>query len=522
MEPNGQNSEEQEELLARGVVGELGAADLKRLVEQCRRDPELVARLGEHVLVERLLGVAARDPRGEMLCREVLMGLAAGGGAEFAERVKARVVARRRQGFWLKLAACLLVCGAGWFALRKPQGAEVVRVESWAALEPGQKFAPGRKISLESGLVELRFGCGAQVIVEGPAELWVQSGWSARLERGRVVARVPEEAHGFTIEGRGGKLVDLGTEFGVSVGEKEGMEVHVLEGVVEAHPSAGGGTVRLERDQALRLSDAPLRLASNRGAFVRTLPPVPENQTGYVHWDFEGTESVIPDRGRDLAGTDGIRDLELVRVTAALGLPVRVAGRFGQGVEFTGEGSYARSDFPGIGGSDARTVAFWVKVPADFDVGHGYGVIGWGSHAEPGSAWQISINPAEAEGPIGRLRVGVNRAPVVGTTDLRDGNWHHCAVVLYGGAGADISTHVLLYVDGRLEPAARKAVMEVNTDLQGPNRGVWLGRNISGAVKGFRGGVDEVYVFGCALDHVQVDRLFRENRLEGKPAGKGR
>ena len=62
---------------------------------------------------------------------------------------------------------------------------------------------------------------------------------------------------------------------------------------------------------------------------------------------------------------------------------------------------------------------------------------------------------------------------------MRDDRWHHVAVVMYGGRRPDISTHVLLYVDGQLETTTNKAVREVRTDTSGQSaRQVQLGRNI--------------------------------------------
>jgi hypothetical protein len=169
-------------------------------------------------------------------------------------------------------------------------------------------------------------------------------------------------------------------------------------------------------------------------------------------------------------------------------------------------------------------VAFWVKVPSDFRPQEGYAVVSWGSRIQNGAAWQISVNPAEDEGPVGRLRVGVHQGPVVGSTDLRDDHWHHCAVVMYGGKGVDIATHVLLYIDGKLEPAARKAVMPVQTDTQSPlAHGVWLGRNLTknaapqnkDAFRGpsFRGGIDEVYIFDSAMNQTQIRQLMERNTV---------
>jgi hypothetical protein len=109
---------------------------------------------------------------------------------------------------------------------------------------------------------------------------------------------------------------------------------------------------------------------------------------------------------------------------------------------------------------------------------------------------------------------------VVGTTDLRDDRWHHCAVVMYGGHRPDSATHILLYLDGELEPAARKAVREIRTEIAGADaHNMWLGRNLSygpprneySMGRFFRGDVDEVFVFNVALDQEQIRSLMKYN-----------
>ena len=296
------------------------------------------------------------------------------------------------------------------------------------------------------------------------------------------------------------------------------MEVHVLEGLVETTPQGETKARRLKQSQGLRLSaSAPQDLVADPAAFITAMPPVSNRHSGFVHWNLN--ESAVPFKNTGRGLSEGHADLIPRRKSEVDSLPQAVSGRFGKGLAFDGIGSFAESDFHGIGGNAPRTVAFWVKVPQDFMPSQGYAILSWGSSIEDGAAWQISINPTEKEGPLGRLRVGVFNGPVVGTKDLRDGQWHHCAVVMYGGPNADVSTHVLLYVDGRLEPAARKAVMEIQTDTtSSKSHGIWMGRNL-GVPKAptgsfFRGTLDEVYIFDSALGQNEILRLMKENQVQ--------
>lgn len=89
-------------------------------------------------------------------------------------------------------------------------------------------------LRIKEGIAKLQFDSGAQVIVRGPAELFVESGMKCRLDNGELTANVPKAARGFTVQTRLGKLVDLGTSFGVRVGDE--IDLHVFEGKVEVYP----------------------------------------------------------------------------------------------------------------------------------------------------------------------------------------------------------------------------------------------------------------------------------------------
>ncbi|VTS07131.1 FecR family protein [Tuwongella immobilis] len=102
-------------------------------------------------------------------------------------------------------------------------------------------FHVGDTIQLAGGLAELRFSNQATVLLEGPAELRLLSESQVRLQRGRLAAKVPESAHGFTVLSPTGKVVDLGTEFGVSVNDSGTTDVVVFEGEVLANQRGENG-----------------------------------------------------------------------------------------------------------------------------------------------------------------------------------------------------------------------------------------------------------------------------------------
>ena len=83
--------------------------------------------------------------------------------------------------------------------------------------QPGRDMSPGKLLHLERGLAEIEFDQGTRVILQGPAGLEFISASSVKLNFGTLTARVPPQARGFSVLTSGGKVVDLGTEFGLSV-----------------------------------------------------------------------------------------------------------------------------------------------------------------------------------------------------------------------------------------------------------------------------------------------------------------
>ena len=103
-------------------------------------------------------------------------------------------------------------------------------------LDVGDALTPGR-LAIDSGYAQIEFFCGATVVVEGPAELELVSPMLARVHSGRLRTSVPPAARGFALEVDDMKVVDLGTEFGLSI-SPEGADLQVFAGEVELHQPA--------------------------------------------------------------------------------------------------------------------------------------------------------------------------------------------------------------------------------------------------------------------------------------------
>ena len=101
--------------------------------------------------------------------------------------------------------------------------------------EVGDILSPG-PLQVKSGVLELKFYSGAKLVVEGPADLELVTAYEAICRKGQVRAKVPPAARGFSIVSPQFELVDLGTEFGLSVAADGESKVQVLDGEVELYP----------------------------------------------------------------------------------------------------------------------------------------------------------------------------------------------------------------------------------------------------------------------------------------------
>ena len=114
----------------------------------------------------------------------------------------------------------------------------------------------GRELKLDAGLVEITYYNGAKLVLEGPVEFTVEKANACRLELGKLAAKVPKPAAGFTVETPGMSVVDLGTEFSVMAEESGSTEVHIFIGEVEVQQPGRNGAVatvqRLKAGQAIR------------------------------------------------------------------------------------------------------------------------------------------------------------------------------------------------------------------------------------------------------------------------------
>lgn len=383
-----------------------------------------------------------------------------------------------------------------------------------ALLTPGMRLTGGT-LELDHGLVGITFDTGAEVTLEGPAKLQVESENKTLLTAGRASTYCPEQARGFVMLTPTSYIRDLGTAFSVEVRDDHVTDLHVLEGEVEVTATGQNNAAPsiIRQSEGIRLAAdgmQPIRFRSDHPSEhrKRSSNPVPPS----IHWSFDewsGKTTVDTTAGHSLTVYKGNKKVD----------PEATDGRFGTALHFDGKGSYAKSNFPGIGGSQARTIACWVRIQPDGISPNraANSIVAWGPSKSNGS-WQLGWNNNDHQGVLGAARVEFGEGYVIASSDIRDGRWHHLAVVYLGGPRPNVATHVRVYVDGKLELLSGRRQRIIDTDTTSTAaRPLTLGRHLGGN-RGksqylFEGDLDEVYIFHGALLPRQIVKLMTRNAL---------
>lgn len=403
-----------------------------------------------------------------------------------------------------------------------------VKDAQWAShaggLTAGSYLKKGQHLELRSGFAEITFDSGARVVIEGGTSFDVNSAWDASLRRGALKATVPPEAIGFRITNSAVEVVDLGTEFTMIADQNGTADVMVLKGEVEASPSAATDdeTVLLREKEARRFDATGVTSVNDTAArFARFTLPIALDRfaptLGYVHWTLD--EKTGASARAEVSGAAfATADPQLQLCDASSDGDPHVPGRFGRALRFDGR-MYAKAHVDGMSGSAPRTVAFWVRVPTDAQPIDTW-MVAWGTKLKKlgHRPVQISWNRRPAEGALGALRTDFGGGYAIGTTSLRDGQWHYITVYFAPGADANAAPEVKQYVDGRLEsstivPGTIHAPAGTG-EMAIPDT-VWLGYRLTGKQEGrrFRGDLDELFVADRGLEPNEIVALMRGNHL---------
>lgn len=194
-------------------------------------------------------------------------------------------------------------------------GLGVAIVVQTRGLEEDSEIRVGRRLpaglfQLSQGEVLLHFVSGATVALQGPSQLEIESEMLATLLSGSATTRVSESAKGFVLNSPGAAVVDLGTEFRMSVDSLGKSVVEVIDGEVELSLLGDDGTTLTSRQLAERemvaVSPKEMRLTDIKSfepaapmvrPFVRPLAidedyvSLVKSRSPIAYWRFESFEN---------------------------------------------------------------------------------------------------------------------------------------------------------------------------------------------------------------------------------------
>ncbi len=453
-------------------------------------------------------------------------------------------IVRFPRGLWLGagLAACLALAWSLFHFRDDTPGHDIAGHEADTAREDvamlgqaidvvweddGASFAAGSALpkgwlKIREGTLRLDFYSGARVFLQGPASLELISQDLARLEQGKLTASVPPPAEGFTVLSADLRVVDRGTEFGMSVSGPGDCEVHVFDGEVELQGEVPEAAARaLYQGDALSIREGrATAFPADRGSFTdpatlfeaaaremearrqawresseafRSMPDL------LVYFDFEDLKSgasIVPNRALgaepDSFGT-------------VIGCD-RLSGRWAEKAAFGFARTSDRIRFRASGTTPSLTMMAWVRVdslPLDHNA-----LLSMAPYQVGEIHWKIDQS--------GRLLLGLRAETVQDfdswerlespgiVTELDFGRWMHLATTIDGEAG--VMRH---FVNG-WEVASGNIVRPTPIRLGMANLGNFDATIQTGFVRNFNGRIDEFAMIARALDAEEIQAMVRD------------
>lgn len=382
---------------------------------------------------------------------------------------------------------------------------------------------PKGPLKIRKGTLRLDFYSGARVFLEGPATLDLMSQDLARLENGRLTANVPPPAQGFTILNANLRVVDRGTEFGMSVKGTDNCEVHVFKGevVLQSDVPANKDRSLLQGDGVSIRDGKWATISADRNSFAdpatvlraaaretdarweswRTSSRAFSETPGMlVHFDFEDMEpssSLVTNRAK---GASPSSNGTVIGCDHTVG---RWAKKSALGFAKTSD----RVRFRAEGTTPSLTMIAWVRVDS-LPLNHNALL-----SMSPGRIGEIHWKLDQS----GRLLLGIRATneptikawerlvspPII--TEQNSGSWIRLATVIDGEKG--VMTH---YVDGR-EVASAPMSHQVMIQLGMANIGNFdsglPSEKDQSPVRNFNGRFDEFALISRALSK---EELFRD------------
>jgi hypothetical protein len=391
--------------------------------------------------------------------------------------------------------------------------------------EDGATFGEGSALpkgwlKIARGTLRLDFYSGARVILEGPAAIELLSPDLARLEKGKLTARVPPPAEGFTVMSSELRVVDRGTEFGMNVSGTDACEVHVFDGEVELQ-----GDLPAAADKALYEGDAVsiregkwLAFPANRASFADPATVLAaaarETEARWTSWreasqgfrsmselrvyfdfeDLQGGDPVILNRAAG-AGEDSHGS-----VIGCDPLPGRWAKKGALGFAKTSD----RVRFRTTGTTSSMTMMAWVRADS-LPQSHNH-LLSMAPEKLGEVHWKID--------QAGRLVLGIRAEPKLSfdawerlespriVTEQDYGRWMFLATVIDGEAGT--MKHFVNGEEVASAPMKRRTLLQLGMANLGNFDAAVPEREGAGGARSFNGRIDEFALFTRALGAAEI------------------
>ncbi len=419
--------------------------------------------------------------------------------------------------------------------------ARVVRSHKVIWGEVGGGRSVGSDISLtnmyelRSGLVEVEMTeTGAMVIFEGPCKFKLLNNNAVKLTKGRLTAVVKnEKAKGFYVDTPQGRVVDLGTEFGVAVDSLGGTRSVVFTGEVVLKNKAmldrdsGGVSIirgkylNINRDgiineiakKSTRFEEAFFTRAKEFDRIARS-ESGSEYDTWYLNCDkiSRRDDLIFFFNGAMQAQHKSVVINQAVGVSASyrdvVGKIVKAKWSSGQwgddtAIEIKNADEYVEFDLPGRYRN--VTMMTWVNFNRASDLNYRAilnaddwnrkGQVHWQLNQDMAFAGVVNLNEDESK---------VITRPIDGR--IKFGKWHHLTTVI----NSDSMT-MEFYIDGKFFQTS-KYLLDEEIGF-GPSRiGGWIDKPLVNRDRYLNGRVDNLMIFDQALDEIEIETIYKKTK----------
>ena len=365
----------------------------------------------------------------------------------------------------------------------------------------GKTLKPGSRLKLSQGVVEFNFPSGVRSVIMAPANVTMRSENELYLDEGLAWFHVPQEAVGFQVTTPDLDVVDLGTDFGVLSSPDEHDQVHVFEGKVQATALRAGSQPEILVAGDARSVDATGKLVEisvDSEAFLAKMP----NTLPHLHWSFDEDFTV-----------SGTHPSARKVVSTAAGDVTLVDGPIGKALSLESNGESLKTDWPGLSGGRARSVAFWIKLPLTGQPDGFGGVVGWGDNSQGGGKWELLAHQNEAG--MGRLALHWGTSSVSTEFLIEPEQWCHVVVTDAGTLDSQGVPEVNFYFNTQHEYPTRPARLQnaaktetTTSDAEPLTIGASIRQEALQNRRRFLSAeIDELYIFDGALSYDQAKRF---------------